>query len=73
MVVKFIAGNRAYQDGGGINVHNSSLCNRGDITFTNNVAIESGGALIVSFKSTVSVEGDGSFKNNSAKLEGGFS
>ena len=64
------SGNKAHI-GGGMYVHDSSLSSRGLITFTNNVANDSGGAL-ASYNSKVRVEGGGRFINNSAKSGGGI-
>ena len=62
-------GNWADQ-GGGINVQNSSLCSRKNIRFTNNLAEESGGGLL-SFNSNVKLEGNSSYINNTAYRAGG--
>ena len=63
------SGNKADQ-GGGINVQNTSLSSRGHISFTNNLANESGGGL-ASINSNVRLEGSGIFINKSEWYGGG--
>ena len=67
------AGNKADQ-GGGINAQNGRLSSRGHITFTNNLAKKSGGAL-ASYNSSVKLEGNRKglikFTNNIAYDVGG--
>ena len=67
------AGNKADQ-GGRINVQNSGLSSRGHISFTNNLANQGGGGLLL-FNSSVKLEGNRKghikFTNNTAYDAGG--
>ena len=53
-----------------ITVQNSSLSSRGHISFTNNLAEESGGGLL-SYNSSVKLEGNSSYTNNTTLYAGG--
>ena len=63
------AWNKAHR-GGGIDVQNSSLSSRNNISFTNNLADDVGGGLLSS-SSNVKLEGNSSYINNAAYYAGG--